>query len=588
MLDLRPTPAHVTSAAAAKLPRLALLALLVFFIFTGLFDRGVWSVREGAAVGEIWEMARGDYVSWLFPMASGLVVTDHGPLSMWVGATLVRVFSFLSPVTAARLSAAFWFALATSSIWYGTWYLARRKEAQPAGPVFAGTAAYRDYGRLVADSATLFFVAMFGLVLRIREPGYQGAELAFCAMAYFACAWSLTRPAAGACIAGLAVAGLMLASSLLMGGAVLVAVLIVFLCVPGRGKANRLFAVTIVTAALVFALWPLASWLLAGEVIGDYFLLWAQAQAEFFGLPSFTGLRWLAEHILWYLCPAWPFAVLGAVKWRRQKAEPFMVIPLVFLAVWVAGCLVCGHARAEDLLSMTMAPLCALAAFGLMAASRTWKSMLDGMAVTVTSLGAITLWLYWLAWMTGGPDKMAHSIEMMAPTASAWDAGAWGIVSSLAVTLFWAWTVRKRVESRSYKLWNGPWMAAAGLAVLWVLMAGLFTPAVDENRSYEPVAQKVRAQLVDLGFERNDCLKALGMNEGIASLISYYGRMPVTAGSSMVCRYELVRYSAGDDRFSDADPALVVKRPKTEERFLVRRFYPGQLRFYESVPMADL
>ena len=157
MLDLRPTPAHVTAVSAAKLPRLVLVALLVCFIFAGLYDRGIWSVREGAAIGEIVEMARGDYVSWLFPMASGLVVTDHGPLSLWVGAFLVRIFSWMTPVTAARLSAALWFAVTTASIWYGTWYLARRTEAQPAAQVFAGSATYRDYGRLVADAATLFF-----------------------------------------------------------------------------------------------------------------------------------------------------------------------------------------------------------------------------------------------------------------------------------------------------------------------------------------------------------------------------------------------------------------------------------------------
>ena len=588
MLDLRPTPAHVTSAAAAKLPRLVLLALLVFFIFTGLFDRGVWSVREGAAVGEIWEMARGDYVSWLFPMASGLVVTDHGPLSLWAGGILVRIFSFLTPVTAARLSAAFWFAVTTFSIWYGTWYLARRQEAQPAASVFAGSAAYRDYGRLVADSATLFFVAMFGLVLRIREPNYECAELAFCALAYFACAWSLTRPYFGALAAGIAVAGLMLSSSLIMGVTVLVATLLTFLLVPARGKANKQFAITIGAAALLFFLWPLACWALASEVISDYFLLWAQAQAGFFGFTSFAGVRWFLEHIVWYLCPAWPFAVLAVIKWRRQKAAPFMALPLIFLAAWAAGCIASGNLKAEDLLNMTIAPLCTLAAFGLMSATRTWKSMLDGFAVTVTTLGGLALWLYWLAWLLGFPPKMANSIHMLAPAAKAWDAGFLGVAAAVAVSAFWAWTVMKRLKSRSFKLWNGPWMSAAGLAVLWILTAELFTPAFDANRSYAPVAQQVRAQLADLGFERDDCLKTLGMNAGIASMISYYGRMPVTAGSSMVCRYELVRYDAGDDRFADADPARVIKRPRTNERFIVRRFYPGQLRFFESVPMTDL
>ena len=80
------------------------------------------------------------------------------------------------------------------------------------------------------------------------------------------------------------------------------------------------------------------------------------------------------------------FAVLAVVRWRRQACAPFMALPLIFLASWFAGFLASGDLKAEDLLNMTMAPLCTLAAFGLISASRSWKSMLDGFAVTVTTL----------------------------------------------------------------------------------------------------------------------------------------------------------------------------------------------------------
>ena len=111
MLDLRPIPANVSSTAATKLPRFLLLAILILFIVPGLFDRAVWTVREGAAFGQFWEMAHGDFVSWLFPMASGLVITDHGPLSIWAGAILMRLLgNEFTPVVAARITACLWFA----------------------------------------------------------------------------------------------------------------------------------------------------------------------------------------------------------------------------------------------------------------------------------------------------------------------------------------------------------------------------------------------------------------------------------------------------------------------------------------------
>lgn len=133
MLDLRPIPANVSSTAAAKLPRFLLLAILILFIVPGLFDRAVWTVREGAAFGQFWEMAHGDFVSWLFPMASGLVITDHGPLSIWRGPSCCGCWGMnLPPWWRENYGLPVVFHH-NRFVCDGTWYLARRKEAQPLG-----------------------------------------------------------------------------------------------------------------------------------------------------------------------------------------------------------------------------------------------------------------------------------------------------------------------------------------------------------------------------------------------------------------------------------------------------------------------
>lgn len=586
MLDLRPIPANVSSTAAAKLPRFLLMALLILFIVPGLFDRAVWTVREGAAFGQFWEMAHGDFVSWLFPMASGLVITDHGPLSIWAGAILMRLQgNEFTPVVAARITACLWFAITTASIWYGTWYLARRKEAQPLGTIFADQATYRDYGRMVADAATLFFIALFGLVIRLREPTYDSAELAFCSLAFFSCAWALTRPYFGAALAGVACAGLMLTASLILGIAALLACLFSFLMLPTRGKTDKKLIITLAVTVLLFSLWPLAAWVTSSEVISDYFLLWAQKQVEYFGFLSFEELDWFVRHVLWYLCPVWPFAILGFVKWRKHKTAPFMALPVVFLSVWFVGFLVSGSLNAEDLLNLIIAPLCTVAAFGLISAKRSFQSMLDGFALTITTLGLLGVWAYWLAWLMGFPPKMAKSIINLAPTAQASEAGFLGILLALTATVAWCWIGYKRLQRRSPVLWNGPWLSAVGMVVLWIVVVNLFTQAVNENRSYEPVGQAVRAQLDKLGFQPDDCLKTVGTSQGVASLISYYGHMPVTAGKSMVCRFELLRFDVDDKKYQPLlkDRAKdIIKRPRTDERFIVRRFYPGSFFFIES------
>ena len=194
MLNLNPSPVRVSTEAARKLPRLVLLTLLTVFILVGLFSRDLWSSQESRMLAEVLAMVSGDPATWLFPIASGEVITEHGPLAAWLAAFFVSITpDFISQIWAMRLAAIVWFIITTASIWYGTWFLARRREAQPIMQPFGREAAYREYGRLVADTATLFFVSIFGLVIKNHEATVETVELAFGALAYLGCTWSLTR-----------------------------------------------------------------------------------------------------------------------------------------------------------------------------------------------------------------------------------------------------------------------------------------------------------------------------------------------------------------------------------------------------------
>jgi 4-amino-4-deoxy-L-arabinose transferase-like glycosyltransferase len=63
----RPSPARVTEAAAAKLPRWMLLALLAAYVVPGLFGRDPWSLEDASAFGVMWTMAQGGTAEWLLP-----------------------------------------------------------------------------------------------------------------------------------------------------------------------------------------------------------------------------------------------------------------------------------------------------------------------------------------------------------------------------------------------------------------------------------------------------------------------------------------------------------------------------------------
>ena len=132
MFEERPSPVVASAASARKLPRMALLALLVIFIIPGLLSRDFWSSYELTGFALVQSMLQGDATAWLLPTLGGENYVAEGPLSIWVSAILAMIFGpIFSEASASRLSVLVWFAIASSSIWYGTWYLARRAEAQP-------------------------------------------------------------------------------------------------------------------------------------------------------------------------------------------------------------------------------------------------------------------------------------------------------------------------------------------------------------------------------------------------------------------------------------------------------------------------
>lgn len=573
MLDLNPSPVRVSTEAARKLPRLVLLALLTVFILTGLFTRDLWSGDESRMLAEVLAMLSRDPATWLFPMASGEVITEHGPLAAWLAAFFVAdTPDFISQIWAMRLTAIVWFVITTTSIWYATWFLARRREAQPITEPFGREAAYREYGRLVADAATLFFVSIFGLVIKNHEATIETVELAFGALAYLGCTWALTRPYWGSALAGAASGALILSSNLLSGVAVLTGSILTCILVHGIGRLDRKILTMLVTAFAVFSLWPLASYVFAAEVAGDYFNLWAQTQADIFGLINFSELGWLAKHFIWYLCPTWPFAFWAVWVWRRSLSVTQIAMPLSFCAAWVLGFILSDQISAETLLCVIIAPLSTLAAFGLMSTRDESRSMLEWFALAVFTLALVGVWVYWAAWTLGWPPKMHYSILRLVADEQQAHASWYGVLAALAVLVLWCVMLGRRICRRSTAFWSGPWLSAAGLTVLWITMIGLWEPAIDSNRTYRNIAQEVKNAAVALHYIPGaDCLQSTELNLSERSAISWHSGLTIIHTPNPVCRFYIDKYSVDDEETAADASAVDIEsfRPRSKTRYRV-------------------
>jgi len=520
VFDTRPSPARVSAAAAAPFPRRALLALLLVYIVSGLFGRDPWYQEDAAGFGVMWTMAHGTATDWWLPNVTGDFVAEGGPLAWWVGALFIQLFgAWLGDATAARLTTVLWFVLATSCVWYATYRLARRDDAQPVAFAFGGEAAPRDYGRMLADIAVLLFAATLGLVVRLHETSDAGASVALTGLTLFGLVVALERAWAGALLVGASIGLIALARG--PQAALFIAFGAAAAMIVTLPRTTRASAVTIAvaTALGVSALWPFASLLAPEAPRREYFAAWRVSAFSSFGMPRWPDLTWLLRTLAWYVWPLWPFALWSVYAWRHGLARAHIAVPALLAAAMLISALTAP--RTEAPLMLLAVPLAALASFGAISMRRAAENAIDWFAVVTFSFFGLVGWVYFIAMLTGTPPKMAASIARLTPGfAPGVNVIATGI--ALVASAIWAALVFWRVSRNPDPLWRGPLLAAVGLTTLWLLLNVLFLPSINYSRSYEPLAREIRQQ-IDQAAGTGACVIAHQLRPAHRAMLSYHG-----------------------------------------------------------------
>jgi 4-amino-4-deoxy-L-arabinose transferase-like glycosyltransferase len=518
----RPSPARVSAAAAARLPRWVLWTLLAAYGLAGLFGRDPWFQDDAAGFGLMWTMARGSAADWLLPNVLGAVVAEEGPLPFWVGAAFIRALGpWLGDAFAARLTSALWLLVGAASIWYATYRLARRDEAQPVAFVFGGEANARDYGRMLADIAVLLLLGTIGIVPRLHEMTAETAAIALLAASLYGLALAMDDARRGPFVAGVALGALALARGVTP---VLFLLVAVFAIAAARKRWTMAVAIA-ATAAAVFALWPLAAYALAPERAAEYFAAWGDWNAQSVALPGAAELGRIARNFPWYAWPLWPLAAWAVYSWRHSLRAPHVAVPGAVAALMLAR-LFFSEAPSEEKLILVVPPLVLLAAFGATTLRRAAENALDWFAIAAASFAALGVWSYFFAVQTGVPPKMAHSIARLTP-GYAHELAPAAFVLALAVTAAWLALVVWRVRARPPMLWRGPVLNAAGLTMLWVLVNALFMGAFNYSRTYAALAQQVAQQVQALGA--GECVATHRLLPAHRALFAWHGGLRFVA-----------------------------------------------------------
>ncbi|GAA5236222.1 glycosyltransferase [Verticiella sediminum] len=494
----------MTAPAAAKLSRPVLLGVCLVYILFGLFGRDPWKTDDVIGMAQMWSAVHLQGEAWLLPQVAGITATANGPLAMWAGAGAMWLLGpWIGEINAARLPNLLWFAITTSSVWYGTYLLGRRSEAQPLALPFGGQPAPSDYGRMLADAALLLLIATLGLTWRTHETSVIPAAVACQALAFYSVARMLDRPWLGAATLGLALAGAVLTR----GGATLLPLLAALpFALPATGwrgvRAALLLAAPL--AVLLVAAW----WMPALDTSLYWMQGWYNWHTSFFGLPTLDGTASALRNAPWFLWPLWPLALLALVRWRGWYGAAHLRVPLAFGGGALLMLLVTHHPGEAELLGMVV-PTAMLSALALPTLRRGQVNWLDWFAVMAFSVAAFLVWFGWTTALSGWPNQIANNIERQTPGFQmqfVWLA----VLGALLATAAWVALITWRLRVHPAALWRGSMLSAGGVLVTWVLLNLLWLAPIDYARSYRPVANAIAQTLAEQG--PGECVRTRGLN----------------------------------------------------------------------------
>ncbi|EHK65049.1 hypothetical protein KYC_16162 [Achromobacter arsenitoxydans SY8] len=494
--------------ATAKLPRLILLGLALAYIVAGLFMRDPWKTDDAVGLATMITAIREGGLTWLLPQVGHLAHAEEGPLITWVGAISIWLFGpFIGDITAGRLPNLLWFGITASSVWYGTYLLGRRAEAQPLALPFGGEPEPRDYGRMLADAALLLLLATVGILQRTHETTVVPAIMACQALAFYSLARTVDRPVTGSTTLGIALAASFLTRGWVGALPIMIGAALAFYPRGPLWKCRR----WLLWAAALAAALILAWWIPATQSSEYWIRNWKTWNLSSFAMPSLHDAGRTLRDLPWYLWPTWPLALLAIWRWRAWIYAPHIWLPLMLLACSALILFFLDQATDSEFVLLAV-PCAVLGAFSLPTLRRGVVNTLDWFAVMCFSLTAATAWLGWVALHFHWPAQISRNIARQ--TTGYEPVISWvAFVLAVIFTLAWIGLVVWRLRVRPQALWRGTVLSAGGLTVTWILLVLLWQPAVDYARSYRTVSGQL-AQALEQHTRPGECVRGLSLGSG--------------------------------------------------------------------------
>lgn len=538
-------PVRLPAAATNALPRWAIFALCLLYILPGLIARDPWKGDDAASFGIMWTMAHGGLHDWLWPHIVGMPMPEEGPLTFWLGAICINLFGWLfGDPMAARISTGIFFMLGAVSVWYTTFLLGRRPEAQPLKLAFGGQPEPKDFGRTLADGALLIYLGCLGLLVRSHETSAETLQISLVAYALYLSARLFDAPTKRSAVK----LGLILGLLVLTRGWVLPLALfgsLLTLCLYRQQKqCARILCISLPVAILVAGSWVLSVILIHPFDSSPYpaWMLWNYRQIA---IPSIASISYFFKYGIWFAWPAWPFAAWAIYAWRKQEHALHISLPVTFLLCFTLLALINNYSE-EGILLPILPPLAILAAFGLPTMRRSAINAVDWFALMVMTGVAAIVWLGWIAEQTGWPPSIAKKVLSWAPGFQP-EFNVFTFIIALLVSIAWFRLVYWRISRQPSVLWRAVVLSSGGAILCWLLLMTLWLPLINQRISYANVALQIAEKI-------SSPYRCIDSNIGPSQRASfaYFGKVRFAGFSDQNCDVLLLQSS----RHSQSGPLL--------------------------------
>jgi 4-amino-4-deoxy-L-arabinose transferase-like glycosyltransferase len=495
----------------------AFVCFVLLYALPGLTGHEPWKQDETYIAEIVRGMsATGDLV---VPTMAGETFLEKPPLFYWVAAAIARCLAGVLPMCdGARLAAGLFVLLACGAVARCGHRWRDRAFGRTAVFVLLACVGLEAYAHLMlTDLALLAGVAlgMAGLPRWRQAPVASGLEI------------------------GTGIGIGFLAKGLLAPGVFGLTALLLPLCFDRWRRRAYLHAVLAALAAALpwLLIWPAILYARSPALFSDWFWLNNIGRFVGFSVPELGAAHdsgFWSRNLCWVTLPALPLALL--TLWRERRAlrtNELVQANLVMAGVILCVLVVSASARGGYALPL-LVPLSLLGAVSAVSlgagAERAWRCA----GQLIFGAGAALLWLTWAYVMFSDDPLRLHGLYAQLPPVperrlDAAVLGACAMATAAALALMF----RRRPRQLALQTW------AVGLALCWLLAAGLFIPWVDQVKSYREVFTSMRPFLEP----RTSCVASPGLGESERAMLRYYTgvvtqrvALPTAAG----CRLLLV------------------------------------------------